>query len=99
MLQDEDRIFRNLYGYEDPGLKGAKKRGAWDGTRKFLQKGRDWVIDEIKSSGLRGRGGAGFPTGFNWYVLPKITDGRPHYRVVMADETEHGCCKDSCISR
>lgn len=99
MLQDEDRIFRNLYGYEDPGLKGAKKRGAWDGTRKFLQKGRDWVIDEIKSSGLRGRGGAGFPTGLKWSFMPKISDGRPHYLVVNADESEPGTCKDREIMR
>ncbi|MCH8238611.1 MAG: NADH-quinone oxidoreductase subunit NuoF [Proteobacteria bacterium] len=99
MLKDEDRIFRNLYGYEDPGLKGAKKRGAWDGTRKFLQKGRDWVIDEIKSSGLRGRGGAGFPTGLKWSFMPKIPDGRPHYLVVNADESEPGTCKDREIMR
>ena len=99
MLKDEDRIFRNLYGYEDPGLKGAKKRGAWDGTRKFLQKGRDWVIDEIKSSGLRGRGGAGFPTGLKWSFMPKISDGRPHYLVVNADESEPGTCKDREIMR
>ncbi len=99
MLKDEDRIFRNLYGYEDPGLKGAKKRGAWDGTRKFLQKGRDRVIEEIKSSGLRGRGGAGFPTGLKWSFMPKIPDGRPHYLVVNADESEPGTCKDREIIR
>ncbi|HDL16489.1 MAG TPA: NADH-quinone oxidoreductase subunit F, partial [Rhizobiales bacterium] len=77
MLKDQDRIFRNLYGFEDPGLKGAKKRGAWDGTRKFLANGRDWVVNEVKASGLRGRGGAGFPTGLKWSFMPKASDGRP----------------------
>jgi len=99
MLKDKDRIFRNLYGFEDPGLKGAKKRGAWDGTKKFLANGRDWVIEEVKSSGLRGRGGAGFPTGLKWSFMPKVNDGRPHYLVVNADESEPGTCKDREIMR
>ncbi len=99
MLKDENRIFRNLYGFEDPGLKGAKKRGAWDGTKKFLTNGREWVIEEVKSSGLRGRGGAGFPTGLKWSFMPKVSDGRPHYLVVNADESEPGTCKDREIMR
>ena len=99
MLKDEDRIFRNLYGLEDWGLKGAKKRGAWSGTKKFLQKGGDWIIDEVKASGLRGRGGAGFPTGLKWSFMPKVSDGRPHYLVVNADESEPGTCKDREIMR
>ncbi|GBE43148.1 NADH-quinone oxidoreductase chain 1 [bacterium BMS3Bbin10] len=99
MLKDQDRIFRNLYGFEDPGLKGAKKRGAWDGTRKFLANGRDWVVNEVKASGLRGRGGAGFPTGLKWSFMPKASDGRPHYLVVNADESEPGTCKDREIMR
>ena len=99
MLRDEDRIFRNLYGFEDWSLKGAKKRGAWSGTKKFLQNGRDWIIDEVKASGLRGRGGAGFPTGLKWSFMPKVSDGRPHYLVVNADESEPGTCKDREIMR
>ncbi|RME98950.1 MAG: NADH-quinone oxidoreductase subunit NuoF, partial [Alphaproteobacteria bacterium] len=99
MLSDKDRIFLNLYGFDDWGLKAARKRGAWDGTKKFLDKGRDWIIEEVKQSGLRGRGGAGFPTGLKWSFMPKKSDGRPHYLVVNADESEPGTCKDREIMR
>jgi len=99
MLADKDRIFRNLYGQHDWGLKGARSRGAWDGTKAFLEKGRDSIIEEVKTSGLRGRGGAGFPTGLKWSFMPKKSDGRPHYLVVNADESEPGTCKDREIMR
>ena len=99
MLADKDRIFRNLYGLEDWGLAGARARGAWDGTKGILEKGRDWIINEMKASGLRGRGGAGFPTGLKWSFMPKESDGRPHYLVVNADESEPGTCKDREIMR
>jgi len=99
MLADKDRIFRNLYGQHDWGLKGARARGAWDGTKALLEKGRDAIIEEVKSSGLRGRGGAGFPTGLKWSFMPKKSDGRPHYLVVNADESEPGTCKDREIMR
>jgi len=99
MLADKDRIFTNLYGLHDPGLKAAQKRGQWDGTKGLLEKGRDWIIDEMKKSGLRGRGGAGFPTGLKWSFMPKESDGRPHYLVVNADESEPGTCKDREIMR
>ncbi len=99
MLQDKDRIFTNLYGFESPGLRAAKKRGAWDGTKNILELGRDGVIDQVKASGLRGRGGAGFPTGLKWSFMPKVSDGRPHYLIVNADESEPGTCKDREIMR
>ncbi len=100
MLADKDRIFQNLYGVHDWGLKGAMKRGAWDGTKTIITKGRDWIINEMKASGLRGRGGAGFPTGLKWSFMPKeSTDGRPSYLVVNADESEPGTCKDREIMR
>ena len=66
MLKDEDRIFTNLYGLHDPGLAAARGRGDWDNTKAIIEKGRDWIVEEMKSSGLRGRGGAGFPTGLKW---------------------------------
>ncbi|HEX2512227.1 MAG TPA: NADH-quinone oxidoreductase subunit F, partial [Xanthobacteraceae bacterium] len=99
MLADKDRIFRNLYGQGDWGLKGARARGAWDRTKALLEKGRDAIIEDVKTSGLRGRGGAGFPTGLKWSFMPKKSDGRPHYLVVNADESEPGTCKDREIMR
>jgi NADH-quinone oxidoreductase subunit F len=99
MLDDKDRIFRNLYGLHDWRLKGARARGAWDGTKAILEKGRDGIVNEMKASGLRGRGGAGFPTGLKWSFMPKQSDGRPHYLVVNADESEPGTCKDREIMR
>ena len=98
MLHDHDRIFRNIYGFHDAGLKGAISRGAWDGTKFFIDKGHDWIINEVKASGLRGRGGAGFPTGLKWSFMPKA-DPRPSYLVVNADESEPGSCKDREILR
>ncbi|MEQ1953106.1 NADH-quinone oxidoreductase subunit NuoF [Mesorhizobium sp. CN2-181] len=99
MLQDKDRIFTNIYGQFDRSLKGAMSRGAWDGTKAIIDKGRDWIVNEMKASGLRGRGGAGFPTGLKWSFMPKQSDGRPSYLVVNADESEPGTCKDRDILR
>ncbi len=99
MLSDKDRIFTNLYGMADRTLKGAQGRGHWDGTKDIMAKGRDWIVDTMKASGLRGRGGAGFPTGLKWSFMPKEGDGRPAYLVVNADESEPGTCKDREIMR
>ena len=99
MLRDEDRIFTNLYGWMDPGLAGARKRGDWQNTAKLLQLGHDEIVERIKASGLRGRGGAGFPTGLKWSFMPKEVGARPHYLVVNADESEPGTCKDRDIIR
>ena len=100
MLEDKDRIFKNLYGFHDWGLAGARARGAWDGTRDILARGRDALVNEMKASGQRGRGGAGFPTGLKWSFMPKESkDGRPSYLVINADESEPGTCKDREIMR
>ncbi|MEM9600031.1 MAG: NADH-quinone oxidoreductase subunit NuoF, partial [Pseudomonadota bacterium] len=99
LLTDEDRIFKNLYGLEDWGLDGARRRGAWLGTAAMLAQGKDWIIDQVKASGLRGRGGAGFPTGLKWSFMPKEVGERPHYLVVNADESEPGTCKDREMMR
>jgi NADH-quinone oxidoreductase subunit F len=98
MLADSDRIFTNLYGQDDWRLDGARRRGDWDGTKELILKGRDWIVNEVKESGLRGRGGAGFPTGLKWSFMPKESD-RPTYLVVNADESEPGTCKDRDILR
>ncbi len=99
MLADKDRIFTNLYGQGDWTLEGARSRGAWVGTKEFIDAGRDWITNEVKASGLRGRGGAGFPTALKWTFMPKVSDGRPHYLLVNADESEPGTCKDRDILR
>ena len=98
MLKKEDKIFKNLYGFEDWSLKGAIKRGVWNDTKEIISKGRDHIIEEIKKSELRGRGGAGFPAGLKWSFMPKKSS-IPHYLVVNADESEPGTCKDREIMR
>jgi len=98
MLADRDRIFTNLYGQSDWRLDGARRRGDWDGTKDLILKGREWIVEQVKESGLRGRGGAGFPTGLKWSFMPKESD-RPTYLVVNADESEPGTCKDRDILR
>jgi NADH-quinone oxidoreductase subunit F len=99
MLADKDRIFTNLYGLESPGLEAAKKRGQWDNTKAIIDLGPETIVDIMKKSGLRGRGGAGFPTGLKWSFMPKEVKDRPHYLVVNADESEPGTCKDRDIMR
>src|SRR6201996_1518647 len=99
MLSDADRIFTNLYGLHDWKLAGARARGDWDGTAAIIARGQDAIVEEMKASGLRGRGGAGFPTGMKWSFMPKQESERPHYLIVNADESEPGTCKDRDILR
>src|ERR1700730_6324181 len=99
MLADKDRIFTNLYGVHDWRLAGARARGAWDNTKALIERGHDAIIDEMKKSGLRGRGGAGFPTGLKWSFHSNKVKDRPHYLIVNADESEPGTCKDRDIMR
>ncbi len=104
-LSDKDRIFTNVYGFQDWGLKAAKKRGDWDKTKDLIARGNDAIIEEMKASGLRGRGGAGFPTGLKWSFMPKEApkdksgNPRPSFLVINADESEPGSCKDREILR
>jgi len=104
-LADKDRIFTNVYGFQDWGLKAAEMRGDWDDTKALIARGQDAIIEEVKASGLRGRGGAGFPTGLKWSFMPKESpkdskgDGRPSFLVINADESEPGSCKDREIIR
>ncbi len=99
-LADKDRIFTNLYGFQSWNLKAAQARGDWDNTKDLIAWGQDRLIEEVKASGLRGRGGAGFPTGMKWSFMPKESkDGRPSFLVINADESEPGSCKDREILR
>ena len=100
MLDDKDRIFTNLYGFQDWTLEGALARGDWDDTKALMARGQDRIIEDIKASGLRGRGGAGFPTGMKWSFMPKEPKpGKPNFLVINADESEPGSCKDREIIR
>jgi NADH-quinone oxidoreductase subunit F len=100
MLEDKDRIFTNVYGYQPWNLKAAMARGDWDDTKALLDRGQDKIVEEIMDSELRGRGGAGFPTGLKWSFMPKEpTEARPNFLVINADESEPGSCKDREIIR
>ena len=99
MLKDEDRIFKNLYNDTGIDVDSSMKNGDWKNVKSLFSKGRDWIVNEIKSSDLRGRGGAGFPTGLKWSFAPKEVGSRPHYLVINADESEPGTCKDRDILR
>jgi NADH-quinone oxidoreductase subunit F len=98
MIKEKDKIFTNINGDSDCYLQGAYQRGDWDNTKKIIENGRSWIIEQVKNSGLKGRGGAGFSTGMKWDFMPKIIE-RPHYLVVNADEGEPGTCKDRNILR
>ncbi|NDB84706.1 MAG: NADH-quinone oxidoreductase subunit NuoF [Alphaproteobacteria bacterium] len=98
MIKQEDKIFTNLYGEFGSDLGSHKKSGDWDNTKQLIEKGREWIINEVKESGLRGRGGAGFSTGTKWSFMPKEAT-KPSYLVVNADESEPGTCKDRDILR
>jgi len=99
VLHDRDRIFTDIYGEKGPDLASAQARGDYDGLKDLILLGREAIVDAVKKSGLRGRGGAGFPTGLKWSFMPKQTDGGPVYLVVNADESEPGTCKDREIMR
>ena len=87
-------------GNFEGNILGAESRGDWYKTKEIILKGPEWIQQQVKDSGLRGRGGAGFPTGLKWsFMNVPVTDGRPKYLVVNADEGEPGTCKDRDIMR
>ena len=98
MLKAKDKIFTNLFGDQSYSLRESLSRGDWDHTSDLIKKGSDWIIDEVKKSELRGRGGAGFPTGLKWSFMPKDAN-KNNYLVVNADESEPGTCKDRDMIR
>lgn len=101
-LRDQDRVFQNVYNTYGWDLKSAKRMGDWYKTKEIVLKGDKWIIDEIKKSSLRGRGGAGFPAGLKWsFMNPPNWEKNvgPRYVLINADEGEPGTCKDREILR
>ena len=80
-------------------LNRQSKIGDWKDTKEICTKGKEWIINEIKTSELRGRGGAGFPTGLKLSFTPKEQGTKSHYLIINADESEPGTCKDRDILR
>ena len=97
-LAAQNRIFPNLNGTQNTSLTFAQKHGDWKETAMVMKKGQEWMIHEVTLSGLRGRGGAGFPTGKKWSFVKKVSS-QPVYLVVNADESESGTVKDQAIIR
>ncbi|EDW01484.1 GH21461 [Drosophila grimshawi] len=97
-LKDCDRIFQNLYGFHDWRLKGACQRGDWYRTADLLDMGANWIVDEVKRSGLRGRGGSGYYTGNKWEFLQKV-NANNKILILNCAEGEPGTCKDREILR
>ena len=96
----ETRVLSEHFG--DPEartLDGWRKRGGYEALRKALGMSPAEVIDEVKKSGLRGRGGAGFPTGVKWSFMPRDESRQPHYLLINADESEPGAFKDRELCR
>lgn len=98
MISKNNIIFNDIYGFKGNSIHKSIERGDWDNTKALLDKGPEWIINEVKSSELRGRGGAGFPTGLKWSFMPKEKN-KTHYIVINADESEPGTCKDREIMR
>ena len=99
MIKSRDIIFKDIHGFEGNSLDKALSGGDWDNTRELILKDPEWIINQVKNSELRGRGGAGFPTGLKWSFMPKNSDNNDHYIVINADESEPGTCKDRDIIR
>ena len=93
---DEVKILSKRFGMGAAELPRYMELGGYEATRKALAQGPEWIINEMKASGLRGRGGAGFPTGLKWSFVPKQS-AKPKYVLVNGDESEPGTCKDHLI--
>ncbi|MGD0548355.1 MAG: NADH-quinone oxidoreductase subunit NuoE, partial [Terracidiphilus sp.] len=93
---DEVKIVSQRFGKGAAKIDKYIKLGGYESAKKSLAQGPDWIINEMKASGLRGRGGAGFPTGMKWSFVPKQS-AKPKYVLVNCDESEPGTCKDHLI--
>ena len=98
MILAENRIFNNIINKKEPLLNNSLQLGDWNNTAEFLSKEPTWIAQQIKDSGLKGRGGAGFLTGLKWSFVPNLEKNpKPHYLIINADESEPGTCKDRQI--
>src|SRR5438270_3642276 len=92
-LENMPKLVTRFVGVEGANrIDDASKRGVYGSYRKALAMQPAAIVDEVKKSNLRGRGGAGFPTGMKWSFIPK--DAKQVYLVINADESEPGTCKD-----
>jgi NADH-quinone oxidoreductase subunit F len=95
---EEVKVISRRWGQGAADIDKYIELGGYSAIRKCLENGPEWVINEMKASGLRGRGGAGFPTGMKWSFVPKQSE-KPKYVLVNGDESEPGTCKDHLIFR
>ena len=93
---DEVKLVSKRFGQGAAKIDRYLELGGYASARKALEQGPDWIINEMKASNLRGRGGAGFPTGLKWSFVPKQST-KPKYVLVNGDESEPGTCKDHLI--
>src|ERR1700745_103952 len=93
---EEVKLIPRRFGQGAADIDKYIELGGYAALRKAIEQGPEWVINEMKASNLRGRGGAGFPTGPKWSVVPK-QNPRPKYVLVNGDESEPGTCKDHLI--
>ncbi|MGA2047161.1 MAG: NADH-quinone oxidoreductase subunit F, partial [Terracidiphilus sp.] len=93
---DEVKIVSQRFGKGAADIERYIELGGYVSTKKCLEQGPEWIIEEMKASSLRGRGGAGFPTGLKWSFVPKQS-AKPKYVLVNGDESEPGTCKDHLI--
>ena len=93
---DEVKIVTRRFGLGATNIDRYIELGGYAAAKKCLEQGPEWIINELKASNLRGRGGAGFPTGMKWSFVPKQS-AKPKYVLVNGDESEPGTCKDHLI--
>ena len=99
MLKDKDRIFQNLYNDQGSDVASSQKRGDWVDTKDLIDKGRDWIINEIKDFTIKRKRWCWISNWIKWSFAPKEVGSRPHYLVINGDESEPGTCKDRDILR
>src|SRR5271165_3484947 len=93
---EEVKIVSKRFGMGAANIDKYIELGGYQSAKKCLDQGPAWIIDEMKASNLRGRGGAGFPAGMKWSFVPKQSP-KPKYVLINGDESEPGTCKDHLI--